>query len=219
MAVTSWGKYQWDLQHRDMVNALVVKQNIKPYTIITKDMLGKKQIPRESLEPNTYQDPKQVIGLSNITELWPGEQLLKVKFDEADFQPKPGEVLIGIETDLTKAAGGELNPGDYAEIKVRYKPETGRRDAETVLEKVKIYSIKDANGQVIGIQTTPSLSLLPTDTQASSESGQSNNGVTYLNSSVGKAMPKVIVIRVANTEANKIIEKAGLGELVFAKLP
>lgn len=217
--ISIWGKYQWDSQHRDLVEALVAKEHIQQYSIITKEQLGLKLIPSESLENNSYKNPNEAIGKMNMVELWPGEQLLKQKFDEADIKPKPGEVLIGVETDLAKSVGGELVPGDLIQLKVRYKPETGRRDAETVLEKARIFSIKDTNGQSLGINVQSNIPLLSfgqtttTDTQGAQTSGSYNPNNTP------KTMPKVVVIKVKETESNKVIEKAGLGELVFAKLP
>lgn len=214
-----FGLYTWNKQNKDVVEALVAKQFIPRYTVITKDMLGTKLIPRESLDTNSFQNPNHVLDKINMVELWPGEQLIKEKFDIADIKPKPGEVLIGVETDLAKAVGGELQPGDSAELKVRYKPESGRRDTITVLEDVKIFSIKDSNGQALGGNEQNKTTILPFNQTTSTDTKNGNTTPSYIPAATVKTMPKVIVIRVKDSDSNKVIDAAGLGELVFAKLP
>lgn len=200
MVISTWGRYEWDLQHRKQIPVLVAKQHIDQYTVISQDMLGTKIMPEESLDPAAYQNPNDVIGKMNVVELWPEEQLKKEKFDAAEIKLRPGEVELTVETDLIKADGGELNPGDYAMLSVRYKPESGRRDTETILKKVHIVAIKDATGNTTNAKSTVT-------------------STNFVQSNVVNQVPKAVVMKVYESDANRVITATGLGDMVFAKLP
>ncbi len=132
----------------ELISVITAKANIPPRTVITKDMVQNKSIPRQYALPGVFVQPQEVIGKITNTPIILGEQIVSGKVSVRGQQlglsfivPK-NKRAVSVEVDAAASIAGLIKPGDMVDILCTLTGDFNR--TVTVLQNVQILAIDRA---------------------------------------------------------------------------
>lgn len=138
--VSKQQKYQSTL-----IKVVVAKINISPRTIVSREMIEIKDIPRQYVLPGAISEIKNVIGKISTTPFISGEQVIKNKLTVRGRQlglsfiiPK-NKRAVSVEVDASGSIAGLIKPGDMVDILCTLGGKIDR--TITILQNVQILAI------------------------------------------------------------------------------
>jgi len=126
---------------------VVANQDINELTLIDETMLRIDSVPQAYIQPGTYSDTKEVVGLITTVPIKKGEQLLQNKLLFEETQTKlstrvnKGKRAITVPVTEIHGVGKLIKPGDRIDIlsSIDYgQGDRERREVKTVLQDVLV---------------------------------------------------------------------------------
>ncbi len=111
-----------------VVAAVVAKQDIKPFTVLTGEMLEEKSFRKGDAPPNAVEKLEDAVGKVSLTELFQGEALTRARVGAANnlsvglagrLENKMRGITI--QVDAKHGLSGNLRIGNYVDIIAVYK--------------------------------------------------------------------------------------------------
>lgn len=149
----------------DPINVPYAKETIKPGTQITEDMMGTKNVSRETISDRfAFTDKNEVVNkYSNADSVIPKGSLFYKRSvveknqlpDEIIYDYPEGYVLYYMNVDTETTYGNAIYPGNYIDIYL--KAQNAQAQGENIvtsdkimvgklLENVKVIAVNDSNG-------------------------------------------------------------------------
>lgn len=191
-------------KNRPHEQVLVAKKDIMPYAVITADDLGYITLPVGSKMQGSIQDPKQVIGKKATTTIFRSEQILPQKLAEGPLL-NPDEREVGVPTDLVRAVGMTVRPGNNVDVYwlpeekkgLPTKEQPGIQQAQLIAENAVVVDVINKNNASV-------FSAAPAPQE---ERNRSNGGNA----------PAVVVLKVKSGEVQGIVTAVGNGTIYLSK--
>lgn len=188
------------LEDREPVEVLVAKTLIKAGTLGSaaerQGAFVLKQIPRDAAIAGALSDPRPVSELVAVSDIFPGEQVIRAKFAVAgntSILPIPaGETAVSVQLGDPQRVAGFVKPGSDVAVFITIEPQGARNGLQTrvLLPRMTVLAVGPTTLQ----QPAP---------------GQGNT----------EALPTAILTLAATqVEAQKMIFGAGQGKLYFTLL-
>ena len=100
--------------HRETVRVPVLVRDVAPYTVISAEDVGWREIVKGGEEPGAARDPSEVIGKLALSALYKDEQISKERLGDPSLVA--GRQIISLNVDVTRSVGGWLRAGDLVDI-------------------------------------------------------------------------------------------------------
>jgi pilus assembly protein CpaB len=102
------------------VEVLVAARYIPPGSILTSDMVSKKDIPESYVSPSAVQNTDEVSNLLTLVPISAGEQILSNKFGSGSnslaFNLNNGLRAYTLEVNETSGVGNLIHPGNHVDV-------------------------------------------------------------------------------------------------------
>lgn len=204
-------KYVQDnLREKEVV---VFRQDVKPFTRITGEMVELKQVGATGLHSQAVTRIPDVIGKYSSAEVRTGEVVLKNKLGtEAEIPQgylyglQPDERVIAVATDLTRSAGGTVQTGDVVDLIVVLDEKFGGEpQAKTFLQQVRVIDVRDPGARRLS--------------DVSTEGQQKGKQDQIISNPGQKQIPGAVVLAVKPYQAEQIALYQKLGEITLTVNP
>lgn len=138
------------------VSIPVAKQTIQPRTKITKDMIEYVKVPNASIKSGVVKSSNLVIGkYANVNSTIPKGSMFYSEMlvnenqlpDSAFVEVAEGDVPYNFAVTMASTYGNSMYPGNYVDIYMKAKNETGEIMVGKLLSDVKILAVKDSSGR------------------------------------------------------------------------
>jgi pilus assembly protein CpaB len=176
----------------ELLNVVVAKGQIPARTILTRELLEIKKIPREYVLAGAYTNLNEPLNKVTLAALLPGEQLTGSKLTEKNKQlglaliiPKDKRA-VSVEVDASASIAGLIKPGDMVDV---------------------VCTIGDLDRTVTILQNVPVLAI---DQQM--ESGNENK-----NEKVNRTVIATFALNL--TDAEKLVQASAKGQLKLLLRP
>jgi Flp pilus assembly protein CpaB len=134
------------------VSAIVAKADIAARTVVTADMLVRKQLPSEALPEAAAKDETDVIGQTTLAPIPAGSLILKPQLASAggksgqSLTVDPGKVLVAFPTTDPLTAAGLVSAGDHVDLLVTIVSGTGdaARKTQTTIQNLEVIQVLGA---------------------------------------------------------------------------
>ena len=142
-------------QKTALVDVYYAKQTIQPKTLITEEMIGKKQVPESFLGTNIYRNYSDIVGKysnynSVIAEnsLFYSELLIEEENlpDAMFYDVNEGERIVSFPVNTESTYGNSIMPSNKVDIYVKLI-ENNKVIYGQYFEKVEILGVKDSTGR------------------------------------------------------------------------
>ena len=149
-------RYQINQQVRPITNIPSAADTIQPRTKITRDMVTLVDIAPIVLQDNVLRKEEQVIGkYSSYNTVIPKGSLFYEESvvseaelpDSAFVEVKEGEVPYNFPVTMETTYGNSIYPGNYIDVYMKAKNESGVLMVGKLVENVKVLAIKDSSGR------------------------------------------------------------------------
>lgn len=138
------------------ISVPVAKQTIQPRTKITKDMIEYVKIPKAGIKDGVVKSSNLVIGkYANINSTIPKGSMFYSEMlvnedqlpDSAFVEVDEGDVPYNFAVTMASTYGNSMYPGNYIDIYMKAKSETGEIMVGKLIEDVKVLAVKDSSGR------------------------------------------------------------------------
>lgn len=207
LAVAGYSTYElkgYLEKNRPQEQVLVAKKDIMPYTVITADDLGYIILPEGSKMQGSIQDPKQVIGKRAMATIFRSEQILPQKLAEGLLLGQD-EREVGVPTDLVRAVGMTVKPGDN--VDVYWLPEEKKGLPTKDQPAIQQAQLIAENAVVVDVINKNNASVFSAAPATQEERNRSNDG----------SAPAVVVLKVKSGDVQKIVTAIGNGTVYLSK--
>ena len=129
----------------ELISVIVARVNIPPRTVITKELLEVKPIPRQYILEGAISKYETAVGKITTTPLIPGEQLLANKLTMRgrelglSFIIPKNKRAVSVEVDASASIAGLIKPGDMVDVLCTLGENIDR--TVTILQNVPILAI------------------------------------------------------------------------------
>jgi hypothetical protein len=109
------GAFVWEKYGKEALvysDVLVFKEDVKPNTVIKKEMLGIKRIDKSALLENRILSPEEIVNKQATVFIPMGMQLYGQMFEDQDLATGEGEYIFAIPKDWVFAYPDTLRRGD-----------------------------------------------------------------------------------------------------------
>jgi len=168
---------------------VVASQNIAAGTRVTADMVTLKEISADAILPDVFLKTDDVVGQVTRVPLVAGEQVIPTKVTAtgaaiADVENPPlayvvpeGMRAVSVQVSSLIGASGLIRPGDYVDVILTVKIESGEGDAGSVRVRDQIARTVLQNALVLSIDQSVTKPVAGADegAPASSEDGTDAN--------------------------------------------
>ncbi len=198
---------QWVAANQETVQVPVPAHKISANTIIKPEDLAQKKYIKAALNDNVVVNAQKVIGKAAVTDLYPGELILKTKLKEKLQVLGPGEVFVTVKADsLEQVLGGNICRNMV--VDVIYTEET-EKPPVLLAENAVVVSVLDENGKamsepvnvaqaavsgITGRDKTPKYIMLKVKRNESYEFTRPLNGGHILITQVGDVQPEPVKV-------------------------
>ncbi|MFC1517013.1 Flp pilus assembly protein CpaB [Candidatus Margulisiibacteriota bacterium] len=117
------GKVAKETKHAsELLSIIVAKVNIPPRSVITKEMLESKPLPRKYVLPGAISKLENAVGKISTTPIIPGEQVLSNKLAVRgrslglSFIIPKNKRAVSVEVDASASIAGLIKPGDMVDV-------------------------------------------------------------------------------------------------------
>jgi len=131
-------------QHQEMISIPVARSNLPPYVPIREKDIGWKSVVKGTDTNNLVMDPSQAVGKVPASVIYANEPISLSRLIHGEQVERN---LITVSTDLVRCVGGEIKPGDLADIWWIVSLEDRRWDL--VAQDAILVDIKDSANQSI----------------------------------------------------------------------
>jgi Flp pilus assembly protein CpaB len=207
LAVAGYSTYElkgYLEKNRPQEQVLVAKKDIMPYTVITADDLGYITLPEGSKMQGAIQDPKQVIGKRAVVTIFRSEQILPQKLAEGLLLGQD-EREVGVPTDLVRAVGMTVKPGDN--VDVYWLPEAKNGLPTKDQPAIQQAQLIAENAVVVDAVNKNNTSVFSAAPAPQEERSRPNDG----------SAPAVVVLKVKSGDVQKIVTAIGNGTVYLSK--
>ncbi|MBU9714009.1 Flp pilus assembly protein CpaB [Evansella tamaricis] len=141
------GQSQEVFVEEEMAEVVVAAEPIMGNQTITAEMLGKKEVTKASLHPNTIMEMDDVVGKFSTTLIESGEVLLSHRFkgeqEEKQFvsrKVQEGYRAVSLGADFIRSVSNLIEPEDYIDV---IFTETIEEEviSEIILSKVRVLAV------------------------------------------------------------------------------
>lgn len=142
-------------QETDPVKVPYAKIDIQPRTLITEDMVGIMEIPRNMVNSNTITQRDLVVGLyANYNTLIPaGSVFYKSTIvtwnqmpDSAWADIKEGQTVVSLPVNTETTYGNSIFPGNYIDLYISTRDNNGLLIFGKLIESIEVLAVKDSSG-------------------------------------------------------------------------
>lgn len=196
---------QYMESNRPTERVLVAATDIMPYTVITDKDLGYIQLPTGSEIPGSIQDPRQAIGKTAKITIFHGEQILPQKLADSPLVVQAGEREVAVPTDVIRAVGMTLKPGD--KVDVYWLPKSNGNQSPNNNNNISQAQVVAHDATVIDLLNKNNTSVYSVAPQPSDNS----------NNSTDSSAPAVLILKVQDDQVQPVITAAGNGIVYLAK--
>lgn len=154
---------------------VVAVRDLPAKTLLTKEMIEVKKVPRDYIHPQALTTKEEVIGSINITPLVIGEQVLKSKVaGRGDFKNglsymvPLGKRAITVAVDDVSGIAGLIRPGDRIDVAAAVNIPEGQKEipfALVVLQNIQVLAV-GRNMEVKDTQDNKTVTLAVTVEEA-----------------------------------------------------
>lgn len=130
----------------ESVKIIVAKTNIPPRSIISKELISFRNIPRQYLVEGAAQKPEEVLDKVTTTQLLAGEQISVLKLLQRgtklglSFIVPKNKRAVSVEVDASASIAGLIKPGDMVDILCTFESADVERTV-TILQNVPVLAI------------------------------------------------------------------------------
>jgi len=132
---------------------IVANLNILPKTVITKEMIGWKEVKESSLPVVYLEDEQQVVGQIAKETIYAGEPITSQRLADEAYRkthmayliPK-GYRALTLRYTPVMGVGGFIIPGDYVDVIGTYQPDYNAYDkdiSKVILQNVLVLAVQD----------------------------------------------------------------------------
>lgn len=184
---------------------IVARQNIKPLSIISEDMIEMKKVTKTSLQTDGLNKIDDVIGKICSSEIFSGEMINKNRIKEIDdpclglaYRLPVGKRAVSIKAEVDKGVAGNLKVGNKVDIIMSYKLDDENsagmmlRNAENT---VNMTIISDAFGSHFAYLVMQNLEIVALDENLYYNSSDLPNDISY----------NSITLALTPEQANKLV--------------
>jgi len=193
---------QWVAENQEMVSIPVPAHKITANTVIQPSDLTEKKYIKAALGADVMINPHKIIGKAAVTDLYPGELILKNKL-KPDIQVlNPGEVFVTVKADnLEQILGGNICRNMIVDV---IYTEDSEKPPVLLAENAVVVAVMDENGKsmiepvavaqaavqgITGRERPPKYIMLKVKRQESYEFTRPLNGGHILITQVGEVKP------------------------------
>jgi len=150
-----WGYNSKINQATNPVSIPVAKQTIQPRTLITKDMIEYVSIPNAAVKSGVIKSTGLIVGkYTNVNSVIPKGSMFYSDVivnaenlpDSAFIEIEEGSVPYNFAVTMASTYGNSMYPGNYVDIYMKAKDQTGEIMVGKLIENVKILAVKDSSG-------------------------------------------------------------------------
>ena len=135
--------------------AIIAKADIPARTVVTKEMLTRKNLPAEVIPDAAAKDESEVIGQTTLAPIPAGSMVLKPQLAAASGRTgqsltvDPGKVLVAFPTTDPLTAAGLITAGDHIDMLVTIVAGTGdaSRKTQTTIQNLEVVQVLGPTAQ------------------------------------------------------------------------
>lgn len=151
--VTGLYFYNYLLHVNRRLEVVVAARDIPQFSVVENNMLRSITLPAEAVHPAAIKRKEEVLGKAVLYPIAAGEQVLGHRFSLAIGEAGllqglgPEERAFLIPTNLSRAVGGMIKPGQRVDIILVSDPQkTGNLLARTILQNVLVLDVRGDRG-------------------------------------------------------------------------
>jgi pilus assembly protein CpaB len=134
--------------HKDMVQIVVLKQDIKKNQIITEDMLEMKDFNASSVLPQAIKNNLDLVGSYALVDMKAGEMLFADRFTDQVKEKElitrkinEGKRAVSIDVTYTESVSTLIEPEDYIDVIYTVLNEDDEPITSTILKNVRVLAV------------------------------------------------------------------------------
>jgi len=146
LAVTGTSVYyllRFSATYQETTKIVVPTTELPPYTKITESNIRMKSVQVASVSSNAARDPSQVLGKTNISKLFEGEQISLERLTDSNMIDT-FKVHAAVNVNLTRSVGGMIRPGDIVDV---YWVKDEMSPAGLLAENSQVIKVTDNSGK------------------------------------------------------------------------
>jgi Flp pilus assembly protein CpaB len=137
------------------VSAIVAKNDIPARTVVTAEMLTRKQLPADALPEASARNESEVIGQTTLAPIPAGSLILKPQLAAAGGKSgqsltlEAGKVLVAFPTTDPLTSAGLVSPGDHVDLLVTITVGQGdtARKTQTTVQNLEVIQVLGPTAQ------------------------------------------------------------------------
>lgn len=210
----------WVSKNQETVNVPVPAEKISANTIIQADDLTTKPYIKAAISNNVELNQQKIIGKAAVTDLYPGELVLKSKLKSNMQVLKPGEVFVTVKAEsLEQILGGNICRNMIVDV---IYTEEAEKPPVLLAENAIVVAVMDEKGKsmaepvavaqaaiqgITGREKAPQYVMLKIKRKESYEFTRPLNGGHILITQVGQIKPPKIEVKPEIKSKEKEAEK------------
>jgi Flp pilus assembly protein CpaB len=139
----------------DPQSAIVAKADIPARTVVTAEMLARKQLPADALPAAAAKDESEVVGQTTLAPIPAGSLILKPQLTSAggrsgqSITVESGKVLVAFPTTDPLTTAGLVSAGDHIDLLVTITAGQGdaARKTQTTIQNLEVVQVLGPSSQ------------------------------------------------------------------------